>query len=307
LATASFTAPASVSIAASASDADGTISKVEFFSGTTLLGTVTTAPYIFTWNNVAAGSYSLTAKATDNSGLTTTSTAVSITVKAPLTATSVSIHDSSAHYLQGSVVLAVRLSKASNADVYVNYKTEDGTARASSHYVAAQGVLTIPAGSVSATIRINLLYSSTFKNLSSKNFQVKLSNCINGALSDSVARAVISYKKQGTTTTTQSTSAIAQSTSSIRQTNLMEPTLSQELTLKVYPNPTTSYFTVAMQSNSQEPLMLNVYDVSGRMVEARKGLTPGSSIQFGNHLSRGVYHVEVIQGNSKTQLKISKL
>src|SRR6185437_5724748 len=77
---ASFTAPASVSITASASDPDGTVSSVQFFNGTTLLGTSTTAPYSFTWSNVAAGTYSITAKATDNSGAVTTSSAVSITV-----------------------------------------------------------------------------------------------------------------------------------------------------------------------------------------------------------------------------------
>src|SRR6185503_17962911 len=55
-------APASFTINASASDSDGTISKVEFFQGTTLLNTDTAAPFSFAWSNVAAGSYSLTAK-----------------------------------------------------------------------------------------------------------------------------------------------------------------------------------------------------------------------------------------------------
>ncbi|MCI0339069.1 MAG: Ig-like domain-containing protein [Acidobacteria bacterium] len=77
---ATFSPPATVTITADASDSDGTISKVDFYRGTTLLGTDTTAPYEFTWSNVAAGSYSLTAKATDNSGGVTTSSAVSITV-----------------------------------------------------------------------------------------------------------------------------------------------------------------------------------------------------------------------------------
>src|SRR5690606_18701281 len=77
----SFTAPASVTINSSASDADGTISKVEFFAGNNLIGTTMTAPYSFTWSNVAAGAYSLTAKATDNNGLSTISPAVSIKVE----------------------------------------------------------------------------------------------------------------------------------------------------------------------------------------------------------------------------------
>jgi PKD repeat protein len=78
-----FTPPASVSINATASDSDGSISKVEFFQSSTKLGEDLNAPYSFAWTNVAAGSYSLTAKATDNLGATTTSGAVSITVNQP--------------------------------------------------------------------------------------------------------------------------------------------------------------------------------------------------------------------------------
>ncbi len=77
---ATFTAPASVAIAATASDSDGSVSKVEFFNGSTKLGEDTSSPYSYTWSSVAAGSYSITAKATDNLGATTTSAAVSVTV-----------------------------------------------------------------------------------------------------------------------------------------------------------------------------------------------------------------------------------
>ena len=78
-----YTAPASVTLSANAADADGNIAKVEFFAGATKLGEVTSAPYTLQWNGVAAGSYSLTARATDNAGLTTTSSAVNITVNPP--------------------------------------------------------------------------------------------------------------------------------------------------------------------------------------------------------------------------------
>ena len=81
---ASFTSPANITISANAADADGTVSKVDFYNGTTLLSTVTTAPYNFTWTNVATGTYSITAKATDNSGASTTSAAANISVTAPV-------------------------------------------------------------------------------------------------------------------------------------------------------------------------------------------------------------------------------
>ncbi|WP_071843766.1 Ig-like domain-containing protein [Hymenobacter sp. DG25A] len=86
LATDKFTAPATLTLTATAADANGTISMVEFYNGDTKLGTATTAPYSYEWKNVAAGSYSLTARATDNDGNTTTSAAVAVEVK-PLACT----------------------------------------------------------------------------------------------------------------------------------------------------------------------------------------------------------------------------
>jgi len=76
----SFTAPASQTLAATASDSDGTIVGVDFYVGTQLVGTDTTSPYTAAWSNVAAGSYSLTAVARDNSAGARTSAAVAVTV-----------------------------------------------------------------------------------------------------------------------------------------------------------------------------------------------------------------------------------
>jgi uncharacterized repeat protein (TIGR02059 family) len=77
----SFIAPASITIDVNASDPDGTISKVAFFNGSTNLGETTTAPYSFTWKNVTAGIYSITAVATDNLNLTQQSSPVLVVVR----------------------------------------------------------------------------------------------------------------------------------------------------------------------------------------------------------------------------------
>lgn len=81
-----FTAPANIAINATASDPDG-ISKVEFFYQGGKLGEDLTDPYSYTANNIQAGNYTLTAKATDNLGAVTTSGAVNITVSASATMT----------------------------------------------------------------------------------------------------------------------------------------------------------------------------------------------------------------------------
>ena len=86
--TTSLTAPAAgatltgtVTVSASASDNVG-VTKIEFYAGSTLIGTDTTAPYSLSWNTtgVANGTYSLTSKAYDAAGNVGTSAARSVTV-----------------------------------------------------------------------------------------------------------------------------------------------------------------------------------------------------------------------------------
>ncbi|MGC4074816.1 MAG: Ig-like domain-containing protein [Nibricoccus sp.] len=73
-------------LSATASDTDGTIAKVEFFDGTTLLGSDTTAPYSISVNSesLALGVHSLTTRATDSAGAIASSSPVSITIQPPV-------------------------------------------------------------------------------------------------------------------------------------------------------------------------------------------------------------------------------
>ena len=77
---ATFTAPASIALTANAADADGTVARVDFYNGTTLLGSDATAPYAFSWTSVAAGTYTLKAVAVDNTGASTSSATATVTV-----------------------------------------------------------------------------------------------------------------------------------------------------------------------------------------------------------------------------------
>jgi subtilisin family serine protease len=76
-----FTAPATVGLAATASDPDGTVTRVDFYANGGLIGSDNTSPFSFTWTNVAAGNYSLTAVAVDDDNASSVpSTAVPIVV-----------------------------------------------------------------------------------------------------------------------------------------------------------------------------------------------------------------------------------
>lgn len=69
-----------IDLQASATDTDGFVTQVEFFNGTTLLGTSTVLPFRFTWTAAVPGSYSLTAVATDNEGASAASDPVRVDI-----------------------------------------------------------------------------------------------------------------------------------------------------------------------------------------------------------------------------------
>lgn len=75
-----FTAPATITLTATANDADEGVAQVEFFADQMPVGTDTTNPYSATWRSVPAGTYRLTAVARDRGGASTTSAARTITV-----------------------------------------------------------------------------------------------------------------------------------------------------------------------------------------------------------------------------------
>ncbi len=77
---ASYNWGANIELIATANDTDGSVTRVEFYQGSTLLGEATTAPYSFTWLRPDAGDHTLTAVAIDDTGASTTSTTVSVSV-----------------------------------------------------------------------------------------------------------------------------------------------------------------------------------------------------------------------------------
>ena len=92
---ATFSAPASITFSATASDPDGTIAQVDFYANGTRLRTITASPYSFSWTNVSAGGYSIIAVARDNSGASTVSSTRDITVVAAGAGTTVVFEPSS--------------------------------------------------------------------------------------------------------------------------------------------------------------------------------------------------------------------
>ena len=115
---AALTAPANITLSASASDSDGTVTNVEYFDGTTSLGSVTVVPYNVA-TTLAIGGHVLTAVATDNFGASSTSAVVSVTVNVGNAAPSVTLTnppDNSAFRTFGGPAAITIQASAADAD-----------------------------------------------------------------------------------------------------------------------------------------------------------------------------------------------
>ncbi len=174
---ATFVNGANITITATAADADGTVSKVEFFQGATKIGESSTSPYSLLWNNVPIGSYALTAKATDNQTAATVSTAVNITVNASSCFIQGNIKDS------GSVALSnvqVRLSGSQTATLLTD---------ASGNY----SINVAPGGSYTVTpTKLGYLFAPASKSFSNVTVTQTAQNFVGTAASYTLSGQVLS-------------------------------------------------------------------------------------------------------------------
>lgn len=81
--------------------------------------------------------------------------------------------------------------------------------------------------------------------------------------------------------------------------------ITEELT--VYPNPSNSTFNFIYKTNSQEPITLQLFDISGRLIQEYQSLSPDNIITVGENLENGVYIAVITQGTFKNFVKIAKV
>ena len=160
-----FIAPANVTVQASASDSDGTVTNVQFLIGATVLTNQTTAPFSAVTNNLAAGSYTLSAIASDNLGTKTTNS-VNIIVDTP---PSVTITNPAAD---------VVLSAPANVTVQASAADTDGSVT-NVQFLIGTTVLTNQTAAPFSAVTNNLPAGSyTFSAIASDDNGVKATNAV---------------------------------------------------------------------------------------------------------------------------------
>lgn len=192
--------------------------------------------------------------------------------------------------------LMVTLSKKVDQAVSVSYFTVDRTATSKPNkkeerdYTAQSGTLTIGAGQQTAVIGIDIIRDNNTEG--EEYFDVHLQRPVNAALAGDKGRVTI---QDGTP-----------SVGIFVTVPVLEKEILQKLSATARPNPSAGAFTLVLQSSDRSPVVIKVTDATGRLVEAKAGITPNSTLQIGSNYRPGVYYAEVVQGSERVNLKLVK-
>lgn len=339
---AEFSTPATITINANASDADGTVNKVEFFQGSTKLGEDLTAPYSFVWNNVAAGTYSLTAVATDDDAAATTSTAVTVNVVSTSTLSPIAdayVRDGNSYKNQNygtATVLTVKKDiTGQNREVFLKFDLNGvssfntATLRlniASANTNAANTtwqVYYVPTDSWTETgIKWNNKPASTtlLATIQGQSSGWAEWNISAQVLSELAGDKVLSLRLVSTVINSASDVTFNSkevATTSIRPQLLLSTTpgnggnipftvVPVDFNIKAWPNPSNQEFALDITGSSTEKVHIRITNNYGQVVQ-QMTTTTNQVVSFGEKLKAGVYYVEVRQGEIRKLVKLIKL
>lgn len=102
------------------------------------------------------------------------------------------------------------------------------------------------------------------------------------------------------------TSITSESVVSTNKTDRALVSSENELKVTVMGNPTTSYFTIKLESKHTAPVNLRVVDGMGRSVDAKSNLNPNSTFQIGHNYQNGTYFAEIMQGSQRKVIQLMK-
>ncbi|MES2003506.1 MAG: right-handed parallel beta-helix repeat-containing protein [Bacteroidota bacterium] len=84
-------------------------------------------------------------------------------------------------------------------------------------------------------------------------------------------------------------------------------TSEEELKVTVLPNPSSTYFTLKLESRYNTPVNMRVMDSRGRVIDTKTGIGSNSTLQVGHHYANGTYYAELIQGGVRKTVQLLKI
>lgn len=199
-------------------------------------------------------------------------------------------------------VVTVSLSKKTDQKVFVDYFTRGGTARIKAFkeegkdYEANSGTLSISVGKQSVSFVLKITNDEVWEK--DEYFKVQLHNAVNATI----------RKAQGTVTILNDDyQPVSQEVTGITAKEYPEKERSlARLSVTVQPNPSTNYFTLALQGSSNNTVLIRVTDAAGRLIETKAGLAANTTQQIGQNYRPGVYYAEIVQGKERVVVKLLK-
>jgi glucose/arabinose dehydrogenase len=330
----SYSSPANITITASASISSGSISKVDFYQGTQLIGTATSSPYSITWMNVTTGNYAVKAVATSNTNQTGTSSIVNISVTSCATPTITP--SGPLRMCAGSVVLnsttGTGFSYQWKKDgVNISGATSSSyTASVSGDYQVRVIIGDCVGWSAPAQVRIGNELAATITAGGPTTFcqggKVTLyANTCNGYIyqwkkngSDIFGATSSSYNattsgdyqlkitQNGTNVwssivkVTVNACKLAEDSASITVLNTPSSVSNEGGDMKVFPNPNTGTFNINMRmpNSASQKIQISVINLLGEKVYYREFITTSDylteTIQLDASLSSGIYKLQIM-------------
>ncbi len=267
-----FTEGDPVTISANASDFDGTIQKVDFYVGNTLISTVSAAPYTTQWNPVT-GSYTLMAKATDNEGAESTSQIINVFIDPLMMCT-----DTSNEALQGTFTDGyIWTYQTVGTDVIITFELLDNKTDVSAYLWKENPFTEIPMTKIG-----DKLFSYT---LTGQTIGSTISYACKFAFAGGMAvTKYISY-------------VVGDNCINVGIENIFESPLS------LFPNPVENELTIRGISESAT---IFIYDLNGQQLLEKTAISETEKMDV-SHMNKGFYLIKVIDEKTIRTSKMIKL
>ncbi|WP_018612352.1 Ig-like domain-containing protein [Segetibacter koreensis] len=287
-----YKALSTINISANASDADGKITKVEFYDGSALLHTEFYIPYTYSWNNVPAGTHTLTAKATDNNGNVTISKTVTVSVVAGNVAPNVTI--------TSPKVNATYYKAAATVNISANASDADGKITKVQFYN----------GTTLLHTELNAPYSWDWKNVRAGNYTITAVAIDDKGTATKSASATILVEAQTASRSLADTTQLTNNEHSLNLRSALAGKVENAVyNVKVFPNPAINKIQInvdGLQLNNQQA-QLSITNLSGILIKKMPVALSGKTIEADvTSLSAGMYIVSIVSDNIMISKKFVK-
>lgn len=287
----SFNTGESIIISAKATKNKGSISKVEFYEGSTLLNTQYAAPYGYSWRDAPAGKHKITAKAFDNNGHTTSKN-VTISVAATSSNPKVSIknpnHNSS--YRAGATI-----------NISANASDAGGFIKKVEFYK----------GATLLTTQQYPPYSWNWKNVGAGNYTIIAKATDNSGHVTTSAGVHISVKKTSKKSSdgSDSLNIVSKSDTANSQLALSNKIDNLPFDFRLFPNPAVNTIKVSFNNTKfNQKAILSVQSISGSTLKSLSLILSGNTAEIDiSSLPSGIYIMKLTGSNFAINKKFVKI